>query len=63
LEKKSQSLIGIPLPPIHITMELLHVMQNALEIMLEKVMNANDLLGDRFYNPVGTGGHHGQKDK
>jgi len=44
-------------------MELLHVMQNALEIMLEKVMNANDLLGDRFYNPVGTGGHHGQKDK
>jgi hypothetical protein len=40
--------IGIPSPPIHITMELLPVMENEFEIMLEKVSTAHDPLGDLF---------------
>jgi hypothetical protein len=40
--------IGIPSPPIHITMALLPVMENELEIMLEKVSTAHDPLGDLF---------------
>ncbi len=40
--------IGIPSPPIHITMELLPEMENELEIMLEKVSTAHDPLGDLF---------------
>ena len=40
--------IGIPSPPIHITMELLPLMESEFEIMLEKVSTAHDPLGDLF---------------
>ena len=40
--------IGIPSPPIHITMALLPEMEKELEIMLEKVSIAHDPLGDLF---------------
>lgn len=40
--------IGIPAPPIHITMELLPLMDRELNIMLEKVSTAHDPLGDLF---------------
>ena len=40
--------IGIPSPPIHITMDLLPEMEKEFEIMLEKVSTAHDPLGDLF---------------
>jgi hypothetical protein len=40
--------IGIPSPPVHITMELLPEMEKELEIMLQKVSTAHDPLGDLF---------------
>ena len=40
--------IGIPSPPIHITMELLPDMENELIIMVKKVSTAHDPLGDLF---------------
>ena len=40
--------IGIPAPPIHITMALLPEMEKEFEIMLEKVSTAHDPLGDLF---------------
>jgi hypothetical protein len=40
--------IGIPSPPIHITMELLPEMEKEFNIMLEKVSTAHDPLGDLF---------------
>ena len=40
--------IGIPSPPIHITMELLPEMEKEFYIMLEKVSTAHDPLGDLF---------------
>ena len=40
--------IGIPSPPIHITMALLPEMEQELGIMLEKVSTAHDPLGDLF---------------
>ena len=40
--------IGIPSPPIHITMALLPEMEKDFEIMLEKVSTAHDPLGDLF---------------
>lgn len=40
--------IGIPSPPMHITMELLPLMEKELHIMLEKVLTAHDPLGDLF---------------
>jgi hypothetical protein len=40
--------IGIPAPPIHITMELLPLMEKELGLMLEKVSTAHDPLGDLF---------------
>jgi hypothetical protein len=43
------SFIGIiPAPPIHITMDLLPLLDNELKIMLEKVSTAHDPLGDLF---------------
>jgi len=41
-------LIGMPSPPIHITMELLPDMEKEFQIMLEKVTTAHDPLGDLF---------------
>ena len=40
--------IGIPSPPIHITMALLPHMEKELHIILEKVSTAHDPLGDLF---------------
>ena len=40
--------IGIPAPPIHITMDLLPLMERELTLMLEKVSTAHDPLGDLF---------------
>lgn len=40
--------VGIPSPPIHITMELLPDMEKALSEMIEKVSTAHDPLGDLF---------------
>jgi hypothetical protein len=40
--------IGIPAPPIHITMDLLPLMERELNLMLEKVSTAHDPLGDLF---------------
>jgi hypothetical protein len=40
--------IGIPSPPIHITMELLPLMDREIEIMLDKVLTAHDPLGHLF---------------
>jgi hypothetical protein len=40
--------IGIPSPPIQITMELLPEMEEEFYIMLEKVSTAHDPLGDLF---------------
>ena len=40
--------IGIPSPPIHITMALLPEMEQELGVMLEKVSTAHDPLGDLF---------------
>jgi hypothetical protein len=42
------SFIGIPSPPIHVTMELLPIMEKEFNIMLEKVTTAHDPLGDLF---------------
>lgn len=42
------ALIGIPSPPIHITMELLPLMNRELNLMLEKVSTAQDPLSDLF---------------
>jgi len=40
--------VGIPAPPIHITLALLPEMEKEFEIMLEKVATAHDPLGDLF---------------
>jgi len=40
--------IGIPSPPIHVSMALLPIMEREFEIMLEKVSTAHDPLGDLF---------------
>jgi hypothetical protein len=40
--------VGIPSPPIHITMELLPLMKKEFRIMIEKVLTAHDPLGDLF---------------
>jgi len=40
--------IGIPSPPIHITMELFPLMDKEIDIMLDKVLTAHDPLGHLF---------------
>ena len=40
--------VGIPSPPIHITIELWPDMEREFSIMLEKVSTAHDPLGDLF---------------
>ena len=42
------ALIGIPSPPIHITMDLLPLMNRELDLMLEKISTAQDPLSDLF---------------
>jgi hypothetical protein len=42
------SFIGIPAPPVHVTMDLLPVMHKEMAIMLDKVATAHDPLGDLF---------------
>ncbi|MFW5810853.1 MAG: hypothetical protein ACOCWY_04560 [Thermodesulfobacteriota bacterium] len=40
--------LGIPSPPIHLTMELLPLMEDEFAIMLDKVATAHDPLGELF---------------
>jgi hypothetical protein len=40
--------VGIPSPPIHITMTLLPLVEKELGLMLAKVSTAHDPLGDLF---------------
>ncbi len=40
--------IGIPSPPIHITMELMPDMEKEFRLILEKVQTAHDPLGELF---------------
>ena len=40
--------IGIPSPPIHITMELLPDMEKEFKLILAKVQTAHDSLGELF---------------
>ena len=40
--------VGIPSPPIHITLELWPEMEREFTIMLQKVSTAHDPLGDLF---------------
>jgi len=40
--------IGIPSPPIHITMAFFPLMEKELSLMLEKISTAHDPLGDLF---------------
>ena len=40
--------IGIPSPPIQLTLELLPVMEKEFETMLNKVATAHDPLGELF---------------
>jgi hypothetical protein len=40
--------IGIPSLPIHITMDFLPLMENEMNIMLDKISTAHDPLGDLF---------------
>lgn len=40
--------VGIPSPPMQITLSLLPMMENELELMLDKVQTAHDPLGELF---------------
>ncbi len=40
--------IGIPSPPVHITLALFPEMEKELKIMLAKISTAHDPLGDLF---------------
>ncbi len=40
--------MGIPSPPIHVSMELLPLMTKDLSIMLDRITTAHDPLGDLF---------------
>jgi len=40
--------IGIPSPPVHVSMELLPLMDEELAVMLDRIMTAHDPLGDLF---------------
>lgn len=40
--------IGIPAPPIHLTMELLPMLETECQTMLARVATAHDPLGDLF---------------
>lgn len=42
------SFIGIPSPPIHITMDLLPHMEKEFKLVLKKVQTAHDPLGELF---------------
>jgi hypothetical protein len=40
--------VGLPSPPIHITLEIMPAMHKELQIMFEKMVTAYDPLGDLF---------------
>jgi hypothetical protein len=40
--------IGMPSPPLHITMDLMPLMEKDLKVMIEKVATAHDPLGNLF---------------
>ena len=40
--------LGIPAPPVHVSMELLPLMTGELDLMLDRIATAHDPLGDLF---------------
>ena len=40
--------LGIPSPPVHVSMALLPLMTDELDLVLERVLTAHDPLGDLF---------------
>lgn len=40
------SFTGMPSPPVHVTLQLLPLMENELELMFSKVATAHDALGE-----------------
>ena len=40
--------LGIPSPPVHVSMALLPLMADELDLVLERVLTAHDPLGDLF---------------
>jgi hypothetical protein len=40
--------LGIPSPPVHVSLELLPLMAKELDLMLDRITTAHDALGDLF---------------
>jgi len=40
--------LGIPAPPVHVSIELLPLMEKELDLMLDRIATAHDALGDLF---------------
>ena len=40
--------LGIPSPPVHVSLELLPLMAQELDLMLDRITTAHDALGDLF---------------
>ena len=40
--------LGIPSPPVHVSLELLPLMAQELDLMLDRIATAHDALGDLF---------------
>ena len=40
--------VGLPMPPAHVTLDLLEVMEKELDLMSERLMTAHDPLGELF---------------
>lgn len=40
--------LGIPSPPVHVSLELLPLMGRELDLMLDRISTAHDALGDLF---------------
>ncbi len=40
--------VGLPMPPAHVTLDLLEVMEKDLDLMSERLMTAHDPLGELF---------------
>jgi len=40
--------LGIPSPPVHVSLELLPLMGKELDLMLDRISTAHDALGDLF---------------
>ena len=40
--------VGLPMPPSHVTLELLEVMEKELDLLSERLITAHDPLGELF---------------